>query len=116
MLALIALVCFLGFYGYPKTVDYLHSPNRARTAVVLEDKSEFPSLTEDFPWMNLNTKVVYPVRAWVFYEKEQGVGLITDNENRKQTQAWIDDNTLEFVLTFTGVFDGIDPFIEYIRW
>ena len=68
------------FVGYPKTVEYLHSPNRVNTAVVLRDKNDGKSL--------------YRVRMRVFYERKTITGL-----HPEYTCRWIDDTTIEFADT-----------------
>lgn len=103
-----------GFSSYPKTVEYMHSPNRANTAVVLEEPNVLYKLKGLMPWEPETNKTVYPVRAWVFYEKKQGQGLIASRESMEQSYRWIDDDTLEFVTTF--VTSEMDPIAEYIKW
>jgi len=111
-----AAATIANFSRYPKTVEYLHSPNRVNTAVVLEEPNKFYHILKEYiPTETETNKTVYPVRAWVFYEKEQRAGLITGSESVKQTYRWVDDNTLEFIMTVTS-FDGIDPLTTYINW
>ncbi|MCL2495604.1 MAG: hypothetical protein FWE98_08155 [Oscillospiraceae bacterium] len=116
LLIVVAMAVGRGFYGYPKISDYLHSPNHKHTAVVLEEPNKLYEIMKEYmPWESKTNKTVYPVRAWVFYEEKQRAGLITESETSKQSYSWLDDNTLEFVFTFTA-FDEVVTFTEQITW
>lgn len=80
-----------------KRVDgYIHSPNGANTAVLLN--------------IGIKSRVAYPLRHRYFYEVKDGNSAM---EYESWTYEWIDENTLEFV---SVMYTPGETEVQRIRW
>ncbi|MCL2298647.1 MAG: hypothetical protein FWC27_00690 [Firmicutes bacterium] len=97
---MIAFSALLNF-NRQTTNEYLHSPGRSHTVVITVKE-----------WDDGSYAQANPVLARIFYGYEQGF-VTWSPEVAKCTYAWIDDNTLEFILADMRTGEVTK---EYIRW
>jgi hypothetical protein len=99
----VAMGILTSFFGGKQVSDYIYSPNRKNTAVIIENNASYG-----------DSEAIFPVRGRFLYEQETGNYFSMEKQmGNAYTYQWIGENTLEIEF----IIDGKDiGWTQYINW